>query len=104
MEIRKNIFLIFKEAVTNVMKHANASAIHIAIAIDEKTLSLTVKDNGKGFDTEASDNGVGLGSMQSRARAAGGAFTVYSSYQDGTFIQFSMPVYRFRQSRPKRKA
>jgi signal transduction histidine kinase len=62
-----NIFRIIQELVTNSIKHANATEINVQISCRNKTMQITVEDNGKGFDKEkAEGKGIGLVNIQSR--------------------------------------
>ena len=52
MESRRNLFLIFKEAVNNIVKYADASKVSIHLSHEGSWLKLSINDNGRGFDTE----------------------------------------------------
>jgi signal transduction histidine kinase len=60
MEKRRDLFLLFKEAINNVAKHANATIVKVAITCTSGVLTLTVADNGKGFDLRGESRGNGL--------------------------------------------
>ena len=79
-EKRQNIYLIFKEAITNVMKHSDGSHVVIKIAEEKGKLKLTVKDNGKERPTSRSD-GQGIDNMTMRAKKINGSVVI--GYQDG---------------------
>jgi signal transduction histidine kinase len=91
-------FRIAQEALTNVVRHANARQILIRLIKDEDRLLLSVKDDGVGFDLESLRKGapraatLGLVSMQERAHAAGGMIHIDSSLWNGTEIRFSLPL------------
>ena len=72
------LFLIFKEAVTNVARHAGCSRVEVELSIANASLTLRVRDNGVGFETAAEADGQGLSSMQRRAERLGGTLTVQS--------------------------
>ncbi|MBX2923631.1 MAG: tetratricopeptide repeat protein [Chitinophagaceae bacterium] len=84
---RKNIFLIFKEAVNNALKYSGCTRIMAGI---RKTgtgqLLLFVQDNGKGFDEAVVKKGNGLNNMKERALMTGGNISVESSPGGGTTI------------------
>jgi two-component system, NarL family, sensor kinase len=68
---RRNIYLVIKEAVHNAVKHANASAIYVAMDFSEK-IWFQVRDDGQGMNTEGSRFGNGLKNMQYRMQQIGG--------------------------------
>ncbi|MFK7886049.1 MAG: sensor histidine kinase [Gammaproteobacteria bacterium] len=78
--------LIVREAVTNVIRHANASTCRIDVARDEQGLVMNVIDNGQGFD---SDEGQGLTGMRERLTVLNGTLTVRSN--EGTHLQVKLP-------------
>ena len=67
MEQRKNAYLIYKEAINNIVKHAQASKVHIKIWIEDAIIMLEIKDNGKGFDTSQHYEGNGIQNFFERA-------------------------------------
>src|SRR5215471_4145073 len=67
-DVRREVFLIFKESVNNVVRHSCASEAEIDFVLTSDSLSLMVKDNGKGFDPSNDENGHGFASMRERAR------------------------------------
>jgi ligand-binding sensor domain-containing protein/two-component sensor histidine kinase len=93
---RKNLYLIFKEAVNNALKHSECTNLSIKLSITGKKLSLLVIDNGKGIDDE--DNleskmgGNGIANMHSRSRESDGIIDIISSSEEGTTVQFSVNV------------
>ncbi|MBL0743550.1 tetratricopeptide repeat protein [Chryseolinea lacunae] len=89
--VRKNVFLIFKEAVNNAAKYSAASHIRIAFSKKGHAVQLTITDNGKGFDTTGATSGNGLRNMQERARFLRGTLALASSAQ-GTEVQLSLPI------------
>lgn len=72
MEFRRNLFLIFKELLNNIFKHAQASHVEIDLAKKNGVLILKVKDDGVGFDPSAANNGNGLLNMKMRAMKLNG--------------------------------
>ncbi len=88
------VYRIAQEALRNVAKHAGRTHVKVALHTADHTLELKVKDFGVGFDTEATDspNGLGLISMQERARVAGGSLTVDSELGAGTTITVRVPL------------
>lgn len=92
MQARRDIFLIFKEAVNNAAKYSGASLVQIRLQPEQKKLLLQVEDNGKGFDPAVTDAGNGLGNMQKRADALHGKITIRSAPEKGTSIRLQIPV------------
>jgi len=91
-DVRHNIFLIIKEALTNVLKHAGATEVHLQIKIAPTSLEIIIADNGKGFDPHApatTSRHNGLDNMRRRAAAVGGQLTLTSSPGTGTRMEFS---------------
>lgn len=86
MDVRKNIFLIFKEAIHNISKYAYASEVRIDIAVDSKKLQLKISDNGKGFDNKYIQAGNGLENMKRRATEINAALEIDSAPNKGTKI------------------
>src|SRR4029450_9516741 len=76
--LRREVFLIFKEAVNNAVKHSACAAATLALTIEGSLIRLEVRDNGKGFDPRAPADGHGLVSLRNRAIALGGTFGVGS--------------------------
>jgi signal transduction histidine kinase len=89
MEYRKNVYLIFKEAINNAIKHSNCTEISINTEINGKFLTITMYDNGKGFEVNKQSNGNGLENMQRRATAIKGTLRIQSSIENGSMIKFS---------------
>jgi signal transduction histidine kinase len=92
MEARRDLFLLFKEAVNNAAKYSGATHVHINIEKQANYLWLTVQDNGKGFDVKKADGGNGLGNMQRRAAALSGHLQVQSEANTGTIITLKVPL------------
>jgi hypothetical protein len=92
MEFRQNVYLLFKEAVNNVVKHAAATRADISITLDQRTLGFRVADDGAGFDAERVREGNGPGLMRNRARAVRGRLEVTSAPGRGTTVEFSARV------------
>jgi signal transduction histidine kinase len=84
---RRNIFLIFKEAVNNVARHSRCSHVAIDFRADHSGLLLLVADNGVGFDPSTQIDGEGLMSMRRRAQQLGATFELDSRASQGTIIK-----------------
>jgi signal transduction histidine kinase len=83
-ELKSNVFKIFQELLTNILKHANASSIRVSLAFEENDLVMRVSDNGKGFDISNFTGGLGLNNIQERAELIGGSIEIDSSPGKGT--------------------
>ena len=88
---RKNILLIFKEAVNNAVKYSKAGNIDIAVALSGRQVILSVSDNGIGMDTLL-QKGNGLANMQKRSKELNGHFEIRSAPGKGTAITVIIPV------------
>ncbi|MCB9283589.1 MAG: ATP-binding protein [Lewinellaceae bacterium] len=101
MEQRKNFYLIFKEAVNNAVKYADASQLNIRIQYRQKKLFLIIEDDGKGFkpeeveETTNTRGGNGLHGMKMRARQIHAKLTIVSAKQAGTRISLVLPLKKF---------
>ena len=76
--MRRDLLLIFKEAVNNVARHSNCSRVNIELHIDGSEVSLTIVDDGVGFDPSAQSEGHGLQSMKRRTETLGGTLEIVS--------------------------
>lgn len=92
IESRKNIYLIFKEAVNNALKYSECRSIKISMSMQHKLFTMKVHDNGKGFDVEGTRTGNGLGNMKMRAAELNGKLNIISSANDGTHIELVCPI------------
>ncbi len=84
--LRREVFLIFKESVNNVIKHSGCRASEIDFQVVGEMLVLKVSDNGRGFDTAKESDGHGLNSMQERAGSIGGQVELISQAGQGTTV------------------
>ncbi len=97
-DIRGNIataaYRITQEALTNVARHASATRTEVTMSIVDGRLTLTIADNGVGFDPETLGDSAGLGmtNMRERATLVGGVFEVQSTAGKGTRICFTVPL------------
>ncbi len=91
-EKRKNIFLIFKEAVNNAAKYSEGNNVTISLSVKNHQLYLTVRDNGKGFNPALGTTGNGLRNMEDRAVTMNGKLIRASEPGTGTEIQLEIPL------------
>jgi len=95
MESRRDIFLLFKEAVNNIVKYAEANAVNISLEMQRKVFIMRIRDDGKGFDTAAplgETRGNGLRNMKARATAMNAGLSIESQPGKGTTIELKVPV------------
>ena len=92
--LRRQLFLAYKEALNNVVKHSHASEVHLHFAVAARELSIEIRDNGCGFDIEAADpTRNGLSGMRERIAAAGGRCDISSSGGVGTTVHIHAPYW-----------
>ncbi len=86
MNERRNVYLIFKEAVHNLVNHAKCSRASVTAAVDGRLLKLRIEDDGVGFDPSVPAAGNGLRNMQARAEAIGASLQIESQPGNGTIL------------------
>jgi signal transduction histidine kinase len=92
-DVRHNIFLIAKEALTNALRHARGQLVFVQVKTDGNNFKLIITDDGKGFDVNspsAAGQHNGLENMRRRAEAVGGQLSVTSEPDKGTRMEFSV--------------
>jgi signal transduction histidine kinase len=89
---RRQLLLVFKEAITNTARHAHASRVRIDLALSEGELQLTIRDDGRGFDPSLRRTGHGLASLSRRATELGGRLSIDSAPGRGTTIELRAPL------------
>jgi sugar lactone lactonase YvrE/two-component sensor histidine kinase len=97
-QLRRQVFLVFKESLNNVVRHSGSTKVDIALHLDHHALVLRVSDQGKGFDTGAASDGHGLASMRGRAASLGGRLEVVTSQSGGTCLMLTVPRRRLGAS------
>jgi len=87
-------YRICQEALTNVARHARASRVSVVLKVENKILSLSIRDDGRGFDTEGltESEGVGIAGMRERAMLAGGVLEVSSEKGKGCHVLFKVSI------------
>jgi len=87
------LYRILQEALNNIIKHAKAAHVWVDLSLEENVITLTVQDNGQGFETdEHQSNGIGLSSMRERVTIAGGKFSLSSAHKRGTILSAEFPL------------
>jgi signal transduction histidine kinase/ligand-binding sensor domain-containing protein len=90
---RRQLYLIFKEALHNVAKHAGASTVSMSLAVKSWRLTASIRDDGVGFDEPAEgETRHGLGSMSARAADLGGWLSIDSAAGRGTEVRLEVPL------------
>jgi signal transduction histidine kinase len=92
MEQRRNLYLVCKEALHNILKHAQASKVSIQIGHSERRLQIKISDNGRGFDPSTHAEGNGLINFQKRAAEGNFSVWVQSKAGSGTTISMQVPI------------
>ena len=91
-EIRHNLFLATREALNNVLKHAQATEVTLRLECGGSQLSIRIEDNGRGSSLAPRKNGNGLANMESRLAQIGGKTCIGSSVESGTWVSFEIPL------------
>jgi signal transduction histidine kinase len=91
MNLRKNVFLIFKEAIFNIVKHAGASKVQISTAIKNNVFHLSVSDDGNGFNPTTPTQRNGVKNMYKRAESLNGRLSIDSG-ASGTTLELQCHV------------
>lgn len=88
------IFRIFQESLTNVARHAQATKVEVSLAMQDNTLAMFVKDNGKGFDQQLADapKTLGLLGMKERAIMIDSELHIHSTPGNGCMIELRVPL------------
>ncbi|WP_210391301.1 GAF domain-containing sensor histidine kinase [Synechococcus sp. PCC 7502] len=87
-----NLLKLTQEAITNSLKHADANTLSIILTYSDRTVSLSIIDDGRGFQLEGESGGFGLLSMSERTDRLGGKFAINSSLGLGTEIRVEVPI------------
>lgn len=91
LEFKRQVLLIFKEALHNLMRHANASRAVVKVGGGPDAFVLELEDDGRGFDPAAPVSGAGLTGMKQRAETLGGSLRVESAPGGGTRLRLEVP-------------
>ncbi len=94
LEFKRDLFLIFKEVLNNIVKHANAQHVKIDMESKRQRLLLTISDDGEGFNNLDQEfrEGNGLRNLRMRAQAIGGNLKMKSVLNEGTTVQLTVKV------------
>ncbi|WP_425589849.1 PAS domain-containing sensor histidine kinase [Fictibacillus fluitans] len=90
--IETTIYRVIQEALTNVRKYALVNHATVAICTVEEKIQVRIRDKGQGFDNRQLQRGVGIFSMEERARSVGGRFAIQSKMGRGTTVMVELPT------------
>jgi signal transduction histidine kinase len=91
-DLRREVFLTFKESVNNIVRHSQCTIANIELRAERGWLVLHLSDNGCGFDPASASEGNGLASMRQRAQKLGGSLDVSSPNGQGTEVILRVPL------------
>lgn len=91
-KIKIHLYRILQETMQNTYKHANATLVNISFKYEKNLLTLTVSDNGSGFDLNKSRKGIGLKNLDSRIKEINGKLKIESKINKGTTITINVIV------------
>jgi len=105
-EIRHNLFLAFKEALNNAVKHSGASEVRVALEFGSESITLVVADNGSGFDPQAAAvpkgdrlvSGYGIANIRTRLEQVGGRMEMQTKKGEGTRVVFVVSIHGMKPS------
>jgi signal transduction histidine kinase len=86
LDIEQTFFRIAQEALANTARHSQARLVEVLLDYDADSVTLTIVDDGCGFDTSDPQSGLGLRSMRERAELIGGNLTIKSQLGEGTLV------------------
>jgi len=96
MILKRELYLIFKEAICNASKYAECSLINISLTRHKEVCTLSIRDNGKGFNKDSVLPGNGIYNMQERSKKMNGELVIDSKENEGTTVTLNFRITRFR--------
>jgi ligand-binding sensor domain-containing protein/two-component sensor histidine kinase len=91
-DVRRNVYLIFKEVLNNIVRHSGADQVTIDLRIAGSRLMLLTEDNGEGFDADADSDGNGLVNIRRRATDLGGELEISAEPEMGARVRVEVPL------------
>jgi signal transduction histidine kinase/ligand-binding sensor domain-containing protein len=91
-DVRREVFLIFKETINNMVRHSECNNANVELNVERGWLVLQMNDDGKGLDLPRTNEGNGLASMRQRAKKLGGTLEVVSPNGHGTTVTLRVPL------------
>lgn len=96
LQVEQPLFRVAQEALANIARHSGGSRVTVHLAWQAEAVTMTIRDDGHGFDTQATAYGMGLKSMQERLAGVNGRLTIHSTPGQGTQLTATVPT----QSQP----
>ncbi|MEO5715461.1 MAG: ATP-binding protein [Luteolibacter sp.] len=91
--VRRNLFLVVKEAFNNILRHSGATEVRLSVRQERNGIRIVISDNGRGFDPSALDGeGNGLENMKHRANDAAGTFGIQCGEDGGCVVTLAAPL------------
>ncbi|MNR11608.1 Oxygen sensor histidine kinase NreB [compost metagenome] len=90
--VKRNLYLIYKEAINNAVKYSLCKKIEVSIKINQQNFSMQICDDGQGFDTSKKQVGNGMGNMDRRASEINAKLVVDSKLNVGTKVNLNIPL------------
>ena len=91
--IKINMYRIIQEALLNCHKYAKAAQVEINFSKKKNNVVLVINDDGCGFDSKTSADGIGLTNLKSRVARLNGSFKIESSATTGTLLEIKIPIH-----------
>ena len=91
LEAEQAVYRMIQEVLSNIARHSKAEQVNISLRFDETALSVTIEDDGQGFDNAQKPNGLGLRTIIERAEQVGGQAAIRSQIGQGTTVQIEIP-------------
>lgn len=99
-DVRREVFLVFKEGVNNIARHSGCQHVQIRLDLEHDRLILELADDGEGFQQDANGQGHGLASMRERARRLGADLEIKSAQGAGTLVKLRVPLHAGKSNVP----
>lgn len=90
MEFKRDFYLVYKEILRNILRHAEATSVDINIIVERSRVSMQITDNGKGFDVNAPTDRSGLSNIQARVKKWNGRVNWNTDKEKGTHVSVEM--------------
>ncbi|WP_191963477.1 ATP-binding protein [Pseudotamlana haliotis] len=91
-KIKIHFYRIIQEALHNIYKHAEATDVQFIFKLENKAVSLSIVDNGSGFDVNRVKSGIGIKNMKSRINEINGTLAISSQKEEGTTVKIDVPI------------
>lgn len=92
VDVRRQLYLIFKEGVNNIIRHSGCTRATIEFRAGPREFELVLSDNGRGFDPSQKHEGNGIANMRARARSIGGTLEFEAGADRGTVLHLTIPI------------